>query len=272
MNTKQRYFRALTIAGSDCGGGAGIQADIKTFSALGCYGMSVITALTAQDTAKVHSVFEISADFISEQLRVVLSDIGADAIKIGMLHRPEIIITVAENLKRSGIYKIVLDTVMTSKNGDRLMEDQSIGVLKDFLFPLTQVLTPNLPEASILLGRSIDSAGSMETAACDLASMGPQIVVIKGGHFGGEYSNDFIYSRMTQRGLWLNEHRIQTKNTHGTGCTFSSAITAFLAKGHEPIEAINVAKKYLTSAIIGGQNYVIGNGHGPVLHFQDLWN
>lgn len=271
MNTEQRYFRALSIAGSDCSGGAGIQADLKTFSALGCYGMSVITALTAQDTNQVHSIFEIPADFVGEQLDVVLSNIGADAIKIGMLHRPEIIIAVAENLRSFGINNIVLDTVMTSKNGDRLIEDLSIEVLKDFLFPLTKVLTPNRPEASILLSRSIDSVGSIETAAYDLSSMGPQFVVIKGGHFGGEYSNDFVYSKMTQRGLWLNEHRIQTKNTHGTGCTFSSAITALLAKGSEPIEAIKEAKKYLTAAIIGGQNYVIGNGNGPVHHFHDQW-
>ncbi len=271
----KKYARTLTIAGSDSGGGAGIQADLKTFSALGCYGMSVITALTAQNTTGVRSIFEVSSDFIGDQIDAVLSDIGADAVKIGMLHRSEIIRVVAERLKHYGMKSVVLDPVMVAKSGDHLLKDEATDTLKDVLFPITKILTPNLPEASVLLARKISGSDEMEKAAMDLTDLGPSIVVIKGGHSDSSQSDDYVCirdARGNTQGTWLKTTRIKTQNTHGTGCTFSSAIASFLAHGFDSLTAIRKAKDYLFDAIKAGADYKLGSGHGPVHHFHRLWN
>jgi len=266
----QQYVRALTIAGSDSGGGAGIQADLKTFSALGVYGMTVITALTAQNTVEVRSISEVSPSFIGDQLDAVLSDIGADAIKIGMLFDTKIIGVVADRLQRYGIGKVTLDPVMIAKSGDRLLKAHAIDALKTLLLPRTEILTPNLPEAELLLHRQLSSASSIEDGAKELASLGPAAVLIKGGHESNrEYSRDCLVIRDNHgyKLRWLESRRVLTKNTHGTGCTLSAAICAFRAKGYEIIEAVERAKNFLTHALIAGAEFSLGHGHGPVNHF-----
>ncbi len=271
MSSQKRYVQALTIAGSDSGGGAGIQADIKTFSALGCYATSVLTALTAQNTVEVKSIFEISSAFVEDQLNAVLSDIEIDAVKIGMLLTPDNIEVVARCLKNFGLKNIVLDPVMVAKSGDLLLRDESIFAMEQLLFPMVQVMTPNIPESSILLQRAVLSERDMEAAAQDLALKGPSYVVIKGGHFNTPQSRDVIYCKERAHWQWIESERIQTKNNHGTGCTFSSAIAAYLAHGYEPLEAIFKAKKYLSKAIQEGASYAFGSGHGPVHHFHQFW-
>lgn len=266
---KKRYYKVLTIGGSDSGGGAGIQADLKTFSALGCYGMSVLTALTAQNTKQVTSIFDVSPEFVSAQLDAVLSDIGADAVKIGMIHRPEIIRAIADGLRRYDTGPIVLDPVMVAKSGDQLLRRDAVEALKQELVPLASVLTPNLPEASVLLGRVVERIEDMERAAYDLLGLGPKVVLLKGGHAGGASSNDFAHSVASRE--WFETNRTETSNTHGTGCTYSSAIAAFLAKGEDPFAAIGKAKAYLSGAIEAGAAFGIGSGHGPVHHFHQLW-
>lgn len=271
MNIKRKeHYRVLTIAGSDSGGGAGIQADLKTFSALGCYGMSVITALTAQNTVAVKAIQAVPVDFIQSQIDAVIEDIGVDAIKIGMLHSPEVIQTVAQALKRYHPKNIILDPVMVAKSGDHLLKLESISALKSELLPLATVITPNLPEASVLLGRPIETQETMEDAAVDLLKLGPQAVLIKGGHLTTSESSDFLLSKDYKR--WFPHVRLETPNTHGTGCTFSSAIASHLAKGHNLEEAVTLSKKYLSAALEKGSIYKIGNGHGPVHHFHAWWS
>jgi len=273
-NEFKKYKRVLTIAGSDSGGGAGIQADLKTISALGCYGMSVVTALTAQNTKEVHSIFDVSASFISDQLNAVLSDIGVDVVKIGMLHRPEIITTVANLLKKFNVQKIVLDPVMIAKSGDLLLQKEAILALKEYLFPVASVLTPNLPEASVLLNREVVTTQDMKKAGQDLLNLGSTIVIIKGGHSNSSESSDYICFRdqtNTFSETWLYAKRINTENTHGTGCTLSSAIASYMAMGHSPLGAMKNAKNFLTRAIEAGANYKLGKGHGPVHHFHATW-
>jgi hydroxymethylpyrimidine/phosphomethylpyrimidine kinase len=275
----KHYYRVLTIAGSDSGGGAGIQADLKTFSALGCYGMSVITALTAQNTTVVTGIFPVSADFVSAQIDAVMSDIGADAVKIGMLHSAELIAAVAEGLKRYNVKKIVIDPVMVSKSGDHLLQTEAVQALKTLLLPLATVLTPNLPEASVLLGRKVEKIADMEDAARDLAALGPRAVLLKGGHLEGKQSPDILYRTGTngidggaQPAKIFEAARIDTPNSHGTGCTLSSAIAAFLARGLEIEEAARQAKAYISEALKAGADYQIGHGHGPVHHFYRFWD
>jgi len=260
------YSRALTIAGSDSGGGAGIQADLKTFTVLGVYGSSVITALTAQNTCEVRSILSVPSKFIVNQIDVVLQDIGADAIKIGMLHRKNVIEAVARRLRSHQKIPIVLDPVMIAKSGDVLLKKDAIQCLKNKLLPLAKIMTPNLPETEILLGRSIRSQNEVEEAARDLLKLGPEVVVLKGGHALGTWSADCVATRNQKCFLWLRTKRIQTKNTHGTGCTFSAAIAAYLAKGLEPIDAIKKAKTLISNAIQSGAPYKLGHGHGPVNH------
>ncbi|MDW8137039.1 MAG: bifunctional hydroxymethylpyrimidine kinase/phosphomethylpyrimidine kinase [Bacteroidota bacterium] len=267
----KRYARALTIAGSDSGGGAGIQADLKTFSALGCYGLSVITALTAQNTQRVRAVYPVSADFIGAQLDAVLEDIGADAIKIGMLHTEAVIQTVAERLSRYGAAPVVLDPVMVAKSGDRLLEQAAIEALRERLLPLATVITPNLPEAEVLLGQAIRSRDEMPDAARKLLELGPEAVLLKGGHLGGSTSPDLLLWRSAPEPVWLEAERIQTRNTHGTGCTLSSAIAAHLARGYELLEAVRLAKAFLSEALRYGAVYELGAGRGPVHHFYRYW-
>lgn len=268
----QKYFRALTVAGSDSGGGAGIQADLKTFSALGCYGMSVITALTAQNTLGVMGIHAVPPEFIGLQMEAVITDMGADAVKIGMLHSPEVIGMVAKRLQQYRCVSVVVDPVMVTRNGDKLLQDDAVQALKEQLFPLATVITPNLAEASILLGRDVVQFDQMPAACRDLALMGCDKVFLKGGALRGSSSADVLYDRVTDECVVFESERIQTLNSHGTGCTISSAITAFLARGMVLREAVTVAKEYINGALKAGAGVKIGAGHGPVHHFFDLWN
>lgn len=268
-----QYIRVLTIAGSDSGGGAGIQADLKTFSAIGCYGMSVITALTAQNTQGVTGIHDVPAKFVRQQLEAVLGDIGADAVKIGMLHNPDTIHEVARGLKRFDVQCVVLDPVMFAKSGDRLIRDEAVAALKSQLLPLATVLTPNLKEAEALLETEIDTDDDMEQAARRLAEMGPQAVVVKGGPPVTADNNDCFHSNADANGTvqWLNHAHVDTHNVHGTGCTFSSAIAAYLARGETLDDAVRHAKEYISGALESGALYRLGHGKGPVAHFFHLW-
>lgn len=272
MQNMKTYFRVLTIAGSDCGGGAGIQADLKTFAAHGCYGMSAITALTVQNTLGVSAIHAVPIDCVADQIEAVLSDIGADAIKIGMLFSPQLIRTVAESLKKFPPIALVLDPVMVAQSGDTLLQDEAINTLKQELIPLAHLITPNLPEASVLLGRSITTAAALEQAAIDLSALGCGNVLIKGGHLETGDSDDCLYLGKEQRTVILPGERIITRNNHGTGCTLSSAIAASLAKGAGMEQAVRQAKTYITGAIRAGADYSIGRGHGPVHHLFDLFD
>lgn len=267
----KRYATVLTIAGSDSGGGAGIQADLKTFSAMGCYGMSVITAVTAQNTIGVSAIHPIPTDVIAKQIDAVLEDIGADAIKIGMLHSSEVIETVADRLRHHRARNIVIDPVMVAKSGDRLLQEEATQSLREVLLPLATIITPNLPEAAVLLEREIKKREQMPDAARGLIRLGAQAVLLKGGHLDDEQSPDVLVVRHSEDAIILEAPRIKTLNTHGTGCTLSSAIAACLAKGLDIEEAVRRAKAYLTQALATGANYRLGHGHGPVHHFHEYW-
>lgn len=266
------YYRTLTVAGSDSGGGAGIQADLKTFSALGCYGMSVITALTAQNTVAVTGIHPVPPEFIALQMEAVLQDIGADAIKIGMLHSPEVIKTVAQCLKKFGPVPIVLDPVMVAKSGDKLLRDDAVQALKTHLIPMATVITPNLPEASVLLGETVETVEQMPEACERLVALGCGTVFLKGGHLSGEESVDFLYDGKSATLVRLDHSRIDTPNSHGTGCTISSAITSFIARGDTVDVAVGKAKEYISCALSAGSGYRTGQGHGPVHHFHAVWS
>lgn len=266
-DVEKKYHRVLTIAGSDSGGGAGIQADLKTIAANGCYGMSIITALTAQNTVGVRGIHRVPIDFVRLQMEAVLSDIGTDAVKIGMLFSPELITTVAEQLKKFHIGNIVLDPVMIATSGDKLLQDEAIDALKNYLIPMADIITPNLPEASVLLGREIGSLDMINDAARELCCLGCTNVLIKGGHLEGKVSDDCLFLDDTDETIFLPANRIETSNTHGTGCTLSSAIASGIAKGYDVVEAVRIAKDYITGAIESGAAYSIGKGHGPVHHF-----
>lgn len=265
-NTKE-YTRVLTIAGSDSGGGAGIQADLKAISANGCYGMSVITALTAQNTVGVHGIHPVPVDFVRQQMQAVLSDIGSNAVKIGMLYSPELITTVSEQLQRYQVKNIVLDPVMVATSGDKLLEDDAVHCLKTVLIPFVDLITPNLPEASVLLGREIRAAAELEAAAIELSKLGCPNVLIKGGHLEQGESDDLLYLGKQEKCISLPVKRIATDNTHGTGCSLSSAIAAELGKGSSMELSVFRAKEYITGAIRSGAGYKLGRGHGPVDHF-----
>jgi len=264
-NEPQRYTRVLSIAGSDSGGGAGIQADLKTFAALGCYGMTAITALTAQNTLGVSGIHGVPPEMLKAQLSAVLDDIGVDAVKIGMLHAPEIVRTVAWALRHYGVKQVVLDPVMVATSGDRLIAPDTVQVLVDELFPLATVVTPNLDEAALLLGRPIADAGELEAAARDLLALGAQAVLLKGGHLPGDEVADLLVSGdgPAQR---LASPRIASRNTHGTGCTLSSAIAAYLALGKPLGQAVAQARSYILQAIAEGADVYTGAGHGPLNH------
>ena len=263
----KKYCRVLTIAGSDSGGGAGIQADLKTFSANGCYGMSVITALTAQNTVGVTGIHPVPVDFVRAQIEAVLSDIGADAVKIGMLFSPELIKCVAAELDRFQVEKIVLDPVMVATSGDKLLQDDAVQALKDHLVPMASIITPNLPEAEVLAGHAITSPDGVARAAAELTGLGCPDILIKGGHLEDGDSDDLLYLGREKRRVFLPADRIDTTNTHGTGCTLSSAIAANMARGRGVEEAVRLAKEYITGAIAAGADYELGRGHGPVHHF-----
>lgn len=266
------YRRALTIAGSDSGGGAGIQADLKTFSAIGCFGMSVVTALTAQNTVAVTAIHPVPPEFITRQLDAVLTDIGVDAVKIGMLHSPDVIETVADALRRHAVTNIVLDPVMVAKSGDKLLQDDAVAALKSYLVPMADVITPNLPEAGVLLGRDVTTEKEMMTAGRELAQLGCRAVLLKGGHLEGAHSPDLLYIDGTTAPLRLEADRVDTPNAHGTGCTLSSATAANLALGQSIEAAVREAKQYVLQSLTAGAGYILGKGHGPVHHFHAFWD
>lgn len=260
-----RYCRVLSIAGSDSGGGAGIQADLKTFSALGCYGMTAITALTAQNTLGVRAIEPVSAEFLKAQLQAVLDDIGVDAVKIGMLHAPEIVRVVAWAIDHYRLSRVVLDPVMVATSGDRLIEEATVQVLRDELFPRACLITPNLDEASLLLGRPIPDAQALPAAAHDLLAQGARAVLLKGGHLPGDELTDLLV-QVDQPDLALRSARIPSRNLHGTGCTLSSAIAAYLAQGLTLETAVAQARSYITQALHWGAGVRTGQGHGPLCH------
>jgi hydroxymethylpyrimidine/phosphomethylpyrimidine kinase len=267
---KKSYRCVLTIAGSDSGGGAGIQADLKTFAALGCYGASVITSLTAQNTVRVTAIRAVPAQFVKKQIEAVLDDIDVHAVKTGMLHNAAIVRTVAAQLRSRRISHVVVDPVMISKSGARLLSGNALSALRLHLLPLASIITPNIPEASILANRRIAGRSDTESAAKNILALGPKAVLVKGGHGKGDWSSDCLCVRRKDGNTdihWLRSKRIATKNTHGTGCTLSSAIAAYLAKGCEMHEAVEKAKQYIFDAIKAGREYSLGKGHGPVHHF-----
>lgn len=257
---------AMTIAGSDSGGGAGVQADLKTFSALGVFGTSTLTAITAQNTIGVTAVHEIPTDVIAAQIDAVVSDIGADAVKTGMLSSSPIVAIVADAVRRHDITNLVVDPVMVAKSGDRLLREEAIATIRNELIPLAKVVTPNIPEAEDLTGRAIESDDDVRRAAETIIGMGARSVVIKGGHREGP-PTDVLYDG--DEFLEFTAERIPSTNTHGTGCTFASAVAAGLAHGLETPAAVRQAKDYVTAAISAA--YPIGQGHGPLHHFHAFW-
>lgn len=262
---EKHYPRVLSIAGSDSGGGAGIQADLKTFSALGCYGMTAITALTAQNTQGVRGIHGVPPEFLAAQIDAVIEDIGADAVKIGMLHAPEIVRVVAQAIRKHRLQHVVLDPVMVATSGDRLIAEETVSVLVKELFPLATVITPNLDEAELLLGHKIAGIAGLEPAAKELLALGAPNVLLKGGHLQG----DEVVDLLLQPGrdpLRLASARIASKNVHGTGCTLSSAIAAHLALGHALEDAVRLARAYILGAIAAGAEVRTGQGHGPLNH------
>ena len=259
--------KAMTIAGSDSGGGAGIQADLKTFAALGVYGASALTAITAQNTVAVTAVHELPTDLIQAQIDAVVTDIGVDAVKTGMLSSAAIVAAVAASLQNHAIANIVVDPVMIAKSGDALLQPDAVAALRTHLLPLATVVTPNLPEAETLTGSSLQTAAALRQAAEQIVGMGARSVVIKGGHRAGPAADLFYDGVNFQE---FTAPRIDTKNTHGTGCTFAAAIAAGLAQGKTLAAAVAQAKDYVTAAI--QHSYPLGQGHGPLHHFYRLWN
>ena len=266
----KHYKRVLTIAGSDSGGGAGAQADIKTISALGCYAASAITAITVQNTLGVQAVEGISIPVITGQIRAVIDDIGVDAVKIGMLHSAQVVKAVADTLREYHIQNVVLDPVMVSTSGHRLIEEDAIEALMTELMPLARVITPNIPEAEILLGHKLTCQDELPAAAQELAEKCKTSVLLKAGHLKEERLTDVLYDYETSRIYYLPSKRIYSRNTHGTGCTLSSAVAGFLARGNNLPTAVKHGKQYISVAIQAGTEYKIGHGFGPVHHFCKL--
>ena len=261
---------ALTIAGSDSGGGAGIQADLKTFSALGVYGASVITAVTAQNTRAVRAIHELPPALVSEQIASVFDDIRVDAVKIGMLGSVDIVCAVADGLRPWRSLPIVLDPVMVAKSGDSLLAAAAVDAMRDQLLPMAGVVTPNLAEAGALLGRPAPANESeMRLACADLLTLGPATVLIKGGHLEGSSCTDIFADGDAMTAL--SAARTPTRNTHGTGCTLAAAMAAYLAHGAVPADAARSAKDFVGAAIDAADGLRIGHGHGPVHHFHAMW-
>jgi hydroxymethylpyrimidine/phosphomethylpyrimidine kinase len=266
LTTHDRHYpRVLSIAGSDSGGGAGIQADLKTFSALGCYGMTAITAITAQNTQGVRAIHGVPPDILAAQIDAVIEDIGADAVKIGMLHSPEVVRVVAQAIRKHGLRHVVLDPVMVATSGDRLIAEETIAVLVRELFPLASVITPNLDEAELLLGHKIEGVEALEPAAREVLALGARNVLLKGGHLQGDEVVDVLL-QPGQDAIRLASPRIASQNVHGTGCTLSSAIAAHLATGHHLEDAVRLARAYILGAIAAGADVRTGHGHGPLNH------
>jgi len=263
--TNAPIAKAMTIAGSDSGAGAGIQADLKTFWAFDVYGTSVLTAVTAQNTIEVAAIAEVPEEVVIAQIDTVFEDIGADAVKIGMLSSRTIIENVVDRLEAWGPGHIVVDPVMISKSGAPLLQPDAIRSLANELLPHATIVTPNVPEAEVLSKRKIESAEDIREAARAIHALGPKLVIIKGGHLSGP-AVDLVFDG--ESFTPIEGERIDTKNTHGTGCTYSAAITALLARGCEQMEAIRLAKRYIEAALIS--SYAIGSGHSPVNHATPL--
>ena len=262
---ESQYFRLLTIAGSDSGGGAGIQADLKTFSALGCFGMSAITALTAQNTCGVRAIHGVPPGMLTDQINAVVEDIGVDAVKIGMLHSPEIVLSVASAIDRHALPHVVLDPVMVATSGAVLIDSPAIAALVHQLFGRAVVITPNLDEASLLVGRTLTNEQDMQVAAHELLAKGARAVLLKGGHLAGDVVSDLLQVAGAAP-YWMRGPRIVTANTHGTGCTLSSAIAANLALGYSLVDAVEAARAFVRSALAAGANVKTGQGSGPLNH------
>ncbi|MGN1228970.1 MAG: bifunctional hydroxymethylpyrimidine kinase/phosphomethylpyrimidine kinase [Prevotella sp.] len=262
-----RYIATLTIAGSDSCGGAGIQADIKTMSALGCYAASVITAVTVQNTLGVSGVHAVPPEIVAGQIRAVMDDIRPRAVKVGMVNDIDTIKAIADTLADYDIEHLVVDPVMVATSGARLMQDDAVGVFTERLMPLATLLTPNVPEAEVLSGITITDKTSMDHAARIIQDKGCKALLIKGGHIEGR-KIDRLYTAAGEEREY-EAANVETRNTHGTGCTLSSAITSYLAIGYPIDEAIAAAKEWLTGAIIAGADVEIGGGHGPVNHFYN---
>jgi hydroxymethylpyrimidine/phosphomethylpyrimidine kinase len=265
-----RYPRLLSIAGSDSGGGAGIQADLKTFAALGCFGMTAITALTAQNTLGVRSIHAVPLQALADQIDAVVEDIGVDAVKIGMLHSADTVRTVAAALRRHGLHRAVLDPVMVATSGATLIDDQAIEVLVRELFPLATVVTPNLDEAALLVRQTLDSEAAMEAAARQLVERGAPAVLLKGGHLPGDTVSDLLLVRGAAP-VCMPAPRIASGNTHGTGCTLSSAIASHLALGANLHEAVAQAREFVRGALASGADVRTGAGSGPLNHGYAPW-
>ena len=261
-----RYPVALTIAGSDSGGGAGIQADIKTFSSLGVFGASAITAITAQNTQGVRGIQAISPEILREQIEAILEDFIVDAVKIGMLHNKDAVKVVSETLSSFQQTSIILDPVMISTSGSKLLEDDAIRTIIDELFPKATLLTPNIPETEYLSGIKINNEADILLAARKLQEKGGNAILIKGGHIPGVETVDRLFINENNP-ICLASPTVETFNTHGTGCTLSSAIAAYMALGHSLVEAVRLAKEYMNNALVHGANVCMGKGHGPVNHF-----
>lgn len=266
-----QYHRVLTIAGSDSGGGAGIQADLKTISASGCFGTSAITAITAQNTIGVKAIHPVPVSIIEAQIRAVLDDIGTDAVKLGMLHSVEVIDCVARLLVEYGVKNVVLDPVMVATSGDKLIEADAIESLRTRLFPLSRIITPNIPETAIICGRQIRGSEELISVAEEIGTTYGTSVLAKGGHLPGTLLEDILYDREADSVFSFKNQKIPTENTHGTGCTLSSALASFLAQACSVSEAAAKAIDYVNRAIDSGSAYAVGKGHGPVHHFHALW-
>jgi hydroxymethylpyrimidine/phosphomethylpyrimidine kinase len=255
----------LTIAGSDSGGGAGIQADLKTFSALGCFGMTAITALTAQNTTGVRAIHGVPPDMLTDQIDAVVEDIGVDAVKIGMLHSPDIVQAVASAIDRHALPHVVLDPVMVATSGAVLIDSPAIAALVRELFGRAVLITPNLDEAALLVGRPLTSEADMQAAAIELLAKGAKAVLVKGGHLAGDVVSDLLQVA-GDAPQWMRAPRIATTNTHGTGCTLSSAIAAHLALGYTLVGAVEAARAYVRGALAAGSSVKTGQGGGPLNH------
>ena len=265
----KHYKRVLTIAGSDSGGCAGIQADLKTISACGCFGTSAITALTVQNTCGVRAIHLPPAEIVAGQIEAVLEDIGTDAVKLGMLPSVEIVEQVAELLRRFQVRNIVLDPVMVATSGDELIPGEAAQAIIRHLLPLATVITPNVPEAAHITGINIESEADFPAAAARLKELGARGVLLKAGHIESRTLTDYLYDTDLVR--TYSYERTDTPNTHGTGCTLSSAVASYLAQGHPLPEAVARAEEYIHKAIRSGAEYRLGHGHGPVHHFFRFW-
>lgn len=269
MNTyKYKYPVVLSIAGSDSGGGAGIQADLKTFSALGCFGTTAITAITVQNTLGVSAIHSIPAPLVAGQIQAVMDDIQPTAVKIGMIHSAELANIVGNTLRRYPGVPVVLDPVMVATSGDKLMQDDTIAALRCYLFPLAKVITPNLDEAAILSGLPVTNVEDMKIAAQKILADGPYSILLKGGHLTGPTLYD-VYATAEGEETIFETTWIDSHNVHGTGCTLSSAIAAYLALDHPLLEAIILGRRFIHSAIENGKDVLTGSGHGPLNHFFD---